>query len=520
MSTTTTTVYLSDVIEHTSSAAEAVPGSVQFVAPMQSVVYTPVTALGRSRATVVQRPPNSLFGEATGVLSPWVMPAFTYDLLAARSSEYGDDQRLVQAGIMADSINRLGVGSQVRIGGTDMNQIVATVLEVQTVDELVNHTGSCLALGTFVDESPINNITPHPFLNAAPPPGASSPHAIGALLTPDTPFMTFERIVDDNLKPAYTEYSTGATRVFLDNNTEARWYADFDRVKNQMPGFVKWFMYTPMPPYLVTGHTLDFTPRDGQPLEEAQAFDLLGAETSGTNPTWMFRLQALDLEKEKAYDKVFRLSVPVDLNSFTPSYMTQRQAQFGTQIYAIDATTGLANTLLAPPSTVTLASRGQAWRMTPTDVYYERFYWPMYVLRSGEAAVAGGTTSTSGRLSVQLQNLQQRPVRIALRAFAFHGPIAEDQLVLKIDGVRGTVVSNNPTANTAFAVLSTSLPSTRGDISTALAVTADRSDMRVLAEAPIDQTLRTITARFYTLQGQEVQAPVSLWLDLTLKGIF
>jgi hypothetical protein len=238
------------------------------------------------------------------------------------------------------------------------------------------------------------------------------------------------------------------------------------------------------------------------------------------SPGWMIAQQDFR-PLPKFHNRIFRLSMPVDLNTFTPSYVTQRYDQLGTQIYEIDPDTGLA-VATAPftASTVTLASRGRAWRTGTLPTYYERFYWPMYVLRSGEAGVAGGTTSTGSQLSVQLQNRQQRPVGIALRAFAIHGPIAEDQLVLKIDGVRGTVVSNNPTANTAFAVLSTSLPSTRGDISTALAVTADRSDMRVLAEAPIDQTLRTITARFYTLQGQEVQAPVSLWLDLTLKGIF
>jgi hypothetical protein len=296
----------------------------------------------------------------------------------------------------------------------------------------------------------------------------------------------------------------------LESNTEADWNDDFDSVKNQMSGFVQWFMYKPMPAYLVNGQTLDFTPRDGRPIQEAQAFDLLGAESSGTNATWLFRQQALGLEK--AYNKVFRLSVPVDLNSFIPSYMTQRQADLGAQIYAIDATTGLATTPVTTSSTVTLASRGQAWRMTTTDVYYERFYWPVYVTRSGSDAV--------GKLSVPLQNLQQRPVRLALRAFAIHGPIAEGELVLKIDGVRGTVVSNNSTANTAFAVLSTSLSSTRGDISTALALNVDRSDMRVIAEAPIDQTLRTLTARFYTLQGREIAVPVSLWFDLTLKGIF
>jgi hypothetical protein len=127
-------IYLSDVQEH------ALTGVVDsFVAPMQSVLYTGQGS-SRRRATVVQRPPSSVYGEAPGVLSPWVMPAFTYDLLAARSA-YGNDERLAQARSMADSISRLGVGSQVRIGGTDMNQVVATVLEVQSVDEIVNNTG-------------------------------------------------------------------------------------------------------------------------------------------------------------------------------------------------------------------------------------------------------------------------------------------------------------------------------------------------------------------------------------------
>jgi hypothetical protein len=41
-----------------------------------------------------------------------------------------------------------------------------------------------------------------------------------------------------------------------------------------------------------------------------------------------------------------------------------------------------------------------------------------------------------------------------------------------------------------------------------------------LASTPIDQTLRHITARFYSLRGNQLIVPVSLWFDLTLKGIF
>jgi len=61
-----------------------------FIAPVQSVLYTPGTGPKRSRATVVQRPPTSLYGEAAGILSPWVMPAFTYDVFTALGSSDPD----------------------------------------------------------------------------------------------------------------------------------------------------------------------------------------------------------------------------------------------------------------------------------------------------------------------------------------------------------------------------------------------------------------------------------------------
>lgn len=367
-----------------------------FIAPMQSVLYTAGIGPQPSRATVVQRPPSSLYAEAAGILSPWVMPAFTYDVFTALGSS-NPDALAVHA-----ALSKLEVGAQIRIGGTDMNKIVATIEEIQAVAELVNNTGSCLALSHLTDELP-------------------------AQAVPDT-------------------RGVGV-----------------------------------LPKYLVNGEILS--------------------------------LAATGISAPMVHNRIFRLSTPVDLNTFSPSYFTQRYDKIGQQIYAIDALTGLATDLMPLTSTVTLASRGKAWRMGAHGTnFYERFYWPMYLERA--------TRSTAAALSVNLQNLQQRPVKIALRMFAFHGAIEQDEIVLKLDGVRGSVVSNNATANTAFAVLSTSLPASRHMLSSATAVTVQRSDTLVLAEAPIDTTLRTITARLYDLAGNEVFVPISLMFDLTLKAIF
>lgn len=317
-----------------------------------------------------------------------------------------------------------------------------------------------------------------------------------------------------------TDNGEGIVTFVTSSVAQADWQNDYEFTKNysESRSFVndvgvlaavqaEWYQYLPMPSYLVNGETL--------PLLSANTST---ATTGSSEEQWIAGGQWVVMASAIAaapvvHNRIFRLSVPVDLNTFAPSYFTQRYDKIGDQIYTVDSLTGLANDLRTQTSTVTLASRGKAWRMGADETnFFERFYWPMYSERT--------TRSTAEGLSVALQNLQQRPVKIALRMFAFHGAIEQDELVLKLDGVRGLVVSNNATANTAFAVLSTSLPATRDNIAAAAAVTVERSDTLVLAEAPIDTTLRTITARLYDLAGNEVFVPISLLFDLTLKAIF
>jgi hypothetical protein len=86
-------------------------------------------------------------------------------------------------------------------------------------------------------------------------------------------------------------------------------------------------------------------------------------------------------------------------------------------------------------------------------------------------------------------------------------------VVVRIDGVKGEIQSNNTTINGAFAVLRLA------DFSfTNKSLVGDRvrSDDNPIASAPVDKTLRQLRVRFFDMSGHELKnnLMVSMWFSL------
>jgi hypothetical protein len=91
--------------------------------------------------------------------------------------------------------------------------------------------------------------------------------------------------------------------------------------------------------------------------------------------------------------------------------------------------------------------------------------------------------------------------------------LAYSSVVVRIDGVKGEIQSNNTTINGAFAVLRLA------DFSFAnksLVGDSIRSDDRPIATAPVDTTLRQLRVRFFVMSGHELKnnLMVSMWFSL------
>jgi hypothetical protein len=214
-------------------------------------------------------------------------------------------------------------------------------------------------------------------------------------------------------------------------------------------------------------------------------------------------------------NRAYRVSEPLNLNTFTPTYATKLASKAQTAIYATDVR-GIANDLLpfdaADWPFLTLSTRSEAAELMRDSgqEYHEKFLWPAYRQRRGLPTGAGSPDSD---LELRLQNTGKKPRAIRLLAYSIGAPSAYSSVVVRIDGVKGEIQSNNTTINGAFAVLRLA------DFSfTNKTLVGDsvRSDDHPIASAPVDKTLRQLRVRFFDMSGHELKnnLMVSMWFSL------
>lgn len=209
----------------------------------------------------------------------------------------------------------------------------------------------------------------------------------------------------------------------------------------------------------------------------------------------------------------YRVSQPLNLNTFTPCHATLKQNK-PSQIYSVDAK-GVANALFsyAPEAWpfLTLASRSHVQQIMwdSGQKYHEKFLWPTYRQRRG---LATGAETENDTFIVPLQNDGKRPRHISLLSYSIAAPLT-NAVVVRIDGVGGQLQSNNTTVNGAFAVLR--MTSDAADAHRTMSGDSIRSEARPIASAPVDTTVRQMRVRFYDLSGHELKnLLVSLWFSV------
>jgi hypothetical protein len=113
---------------------------------------------------------------------------------------------------------------------------------------------------------------------------------------------------------------------------------------------------------------------------------------------------------------------------------------------------------------------------------------------------------------VPLQNDGKRPRHIALLSYSIASPLTH-AVVVRIDGVGGRLQSNITTVNGAFAVLRMTSDASDSDLT--MSGDSIRSEMRPIASAAVDTTVRQMRVRFYDLAGHELKnLLLSMWFSV------
>jgi hypothetical protein len=208
------------------------------------------------------------------------------------------------------------------------------------------------------------------------------------------------------------------------------------------------------------------------------------------------------------FRRAFRLSKPLNLNTFVPSYFTlnafDKPSKLNIRIYDVDLN-GNATTLRSDIGYpfITLTSRNSISRViTNTQHPHERYYWPMYVTKK---------LGSFSPLSVSLQNTGRRPKHLALNTFKLSvRDSGVSAVVMRVSNVRGEVLSNRERLNEAFAILPVVNDESASDPH------ADGEMTRVVAQASLAEgpSVRAIEVEFYDLQGGPVDVEASLWFSL------
>ena len=200
----------------------------------------------------------------------------------------------------------------------------------------------------------------------------------------------------------------------------------------------------------------------------------------------------------------FRLSRPVNLNTYTPSIYMLRDDKKQTNIYDVDENgiaTDLRTDILEYPF-ATLLNRGSATRqLAEYSDEYEKYYWPSYLMRAAP--------DDSTPLRVMLENTGRPLSHVTLTNYMFNGDVAQDVVVVRLAGIRGGVLSNNLHVNGAFAVIR------NNKVYNGVVAERPCSD---IASASVSTLQRSLEVRLFDTHGNPLKSvSVSMWFSLYFK---
>jgi hypothetical protein len=483
-------------------------GRGEFMAMMQSVIVDR-DASGAFNASIVQQPPTSIAGERPAQMSPWIMPAWTYDHASA-GAEWDA------------AASSLDVGDELIIGTRATNYVTVRVEDRVLVSNLDNFSGTAVALASGKTDL---GTTGEGFERERTLLGymlyAAFPENAAALSAPE--IETYQNVIADafNIRDA-SDRSTGIG--FEGRGNRVYWFiqflnpeiADNDTAFSTLPLPLPIFV-SPLttPPlslvflynarrYLADGETVSLAPA----LYCARIFGPTGAGEVVNTSTWVDDW----LAGPGAVRYAWRVSMPLNLNTYVPCHTTLTKAT-SNFIYTVDER-GIANNLVeftpADWPFLTLSNRSLVRQemFDSNQKYHEKFLWPAYRQRRG---LPMGASTPMHDFIVPLQNDGRRPRHISLMAYSISGPLTQS-IIVRIDGVSGRIQSNIATVNGAFAVLRMSDVSQMNQMFNSDSI---RSDSRPIVSAPIDTTVRQMRVRFHDLSGNELSnLAVSMWISL------
>jgi hypothetical protein len=523
-------VFLTNV---TATGAEH-DGRGEFMCTMQSVE---VQAVGsRLEAAIIQQPPVSVAGERPSQMSPWIMPTWTYDL--AQHSEF------------TESLRTLGVGDEIILGNRATNFVAVRIEEVLDVALLHNRTGTTVVtasgqtgLGTTGANAVQDNTYGLMYY-------IDFPEGSPVLNRPE--ISIYHIILADCLQEQATDRGWDVQFTGLGRTREGNRVYWFVRVNINgtnagpvaSPDFGRGILFTLLqdaragfgyPPsgfittqpevvqfdnayrHLPPNGSCYFGGDGSNPLiVRGRFYGATGSQSFGFG-TWLRDWKS----GFGLANRVYRVSEPLNLNTFTPTYATKLAGKAQTAIYTTDVR-GIANDLApfeaADRPFLTLSTQSEAADLMRDSgrEYHEKFLWPAYRQRRGLPTGAGSPDSD---LELHLQNTGRKPRAIRLLSYSLGAPSAYSSVVVRIDGVEGEIQSNNTTINGAFAVLRLAYFSFANK---SLVGDSIRSDDRPIASAPVDTTLRQLRVRFFDMSGHELKnnLMVSMWFSLLTDNYF
>jgi hypothetical protein len=406
-------------------------GRGEFMCTMQSV---DVQAVGnRLEAAIIQQPPLSVAGERPSQMSPWIMPTWTYDL--------------AQHSAFTDSLRTLGVGDEIIVGNRATNFVAVRIEEVLDVALLHNRTGTTVVtasgqtgLGTTGANAVLDN-------NYGVMYYIDFPEDAAALADPE--IDSYQTVLAAHLQQQATDRGWDVQCTGLGRTREGSrvyWFVRANVVATEAPvtspDAGKGVLFTILadaraaPGYRASG-AITTQPQEAQFDNAYRHLPPNGTcyfGGDGTNPlilhgrfygatgsqsTFGFDLWLQDWKNGFGLaNRVFRVSEPLNLNTFTPTYATKLAGKAQTAIYTTDSR-GIANDL-APFTAadwpfLTLSTRSEAADLMRDSgqEYHEKFLWPAYRQRCGLPTGAG---SPEADLELHLQNTGRRHHSIRLLA--------------------------------------------------------------------------------------------------------
>jgi hypothetical protein len=520
-------VFLTNV---TAAGAEH-DGRGEFMCTMQSVELQAVG--NRLEAAIIQQPPVSVAGERPSQMSPWIMSTWTYDL--AQHSEF------------TESLRMLGVGDEIIVGNRATNFVAVRIEEVLDVALLQNCTGTTVVIAsgqtglatTGANAVPDNNYGVMYYIDFADGAAALAAPEIDTYQTALAAHHLQQQATDrgwdvqctglgrtregnrvywfvranvvgrDSGPIASPDVGSGILFTILQDARAGGGYPSSGAIAAQPEEVQFDNAYRHLPP-----NRACYFGGDGNnaPILRGRFYGATGSQSFG------YDLWIQDWKSGFGLaNRVYRVSEPLNLNTFTPTNATKLAGKAQTAIYTTDGR-GIANDLAPfeaadwPFLTLLMRSEAAELMRDSGQEYHEKFLWPTYRQRRGLPTGAGSPDSD---LELHLQNTGRKPRAIRLLAYSLGAPSAYSSVVVRIDGVKGEIQSNNNTINGAFVVLRLA------DFSFAnKSIVGDsvRSDDRPIATAPVDTTLRQLRVRFFAMSGHELKnnLMVSMWFSLLI----